>query len=127
MTGPAAGLWVALAACAAAAQPLALPSGLQVEPIEVILDAEMHLARFRFLAPAIAARGFDMESLGPDFDWLCAQVAAPGLRAERPDWDEVVISLSSAVIPFGTADPEVAQAFEGYRIDSDGGCIWLQF
>lgn len=122
-----AGLCTGLAAGAALAQPVALPSGLLVEPIEVILDDEMQLARFRFLAPAIAARGFDIDGLGPDFDWLCEQVAAPALRAERPDWDEVVISLSSAVIPFGTSDPEVAQAFEGYRIAGDGGCIWLQF
>lgn len=99
---------------------------LDIALIEVILDEDLELARFRFLAPGIAARDFDLDGLGPVFDRLCAQVAAPGLRAERPDWDQVVISLSSVAIPFGAADPEVVQAFEGYRIEPEG-CIWQAY
>lgn len=115
----------ALLAGPAAAQP-ALPSGLQVQPIEVIYDEDLALGRFRFLAPDIAAPGFDLRGLRADFDALCRGVALPAMRAERPDWDEVVISLSSVAIPFGTPDPEVAQAFEGYRLRGED-CIWTRF
>jgi hypothetical protein len=122
-------LGVALAgACAvpAAGQALVLPSGLEVERIEVIWDEDMMLGRFRYLAPEIAARGFDLGTLRPDMDALCRTVALPETRAARPDWDEVVISFSSVAIPFGEADPEVVQSFEGYRLQGEG-CIWTQF
>lgn len=113
-------------AAPAAGQALVLPSGLAVERIEVIWDEDLMLGRFRFLAPDIAARGFDLGALRPDFDALCRDVALPETRAARPDWDEVVISLSSVAIAFGESDPEVVQSFEGYRLQGED-CIWTQF
>lgn len=110
----------------AAAQPVAVPSGLAVERIEVIWDEDLGLARFRFLAPGIAAPGFDLRALRPDFDALCRQVAVPEVREAGPGWDEVVLSMSSAVIPFGQIDPDVVQSFEGYRLQGED-CIWLPF
>lgn len=121
-----AGLAGLLAAAAAAAQPVAVPSGLAVERIETIWDEDWRLARFRFLAPGIAAPGFDLRSLRPDMDALCRTVALPETRAARPDWDEVVISLSSVAIAFGETDPEVVQSFEGYRLEGER-CIWTPF
>jgi hypothetical protein len=120
-----------IALCAAlagpvSAQPVAVPSGLDVERIEVILDEDLQIGRFRFLAPEIAAQGFDRGGLRPDMDALCRDIAAPELRAARPDWDEVVISLSSVAIPFGETDPEVAQSFEVYTLRGTD-CIWSQF
>lgn len=106
--------------------PVTVPSGLAVERIEVIWDDDLSLARFRFLAPGIAAQGFDMATLRPDFDALCRDVALPETRAARPEWDEVILSLSSVAIPFGTSDPEVAQSFESYRLDG-ADCIWVRF
>ena len=108
------------------AQPVTVPSGLEVERIEVIWDDDLALARFRFLAPGIAARGFDLRGLRSDMQALCQTLALPETRAARPDWDEVVISLSSAVIPFGQADPEVVQSFEGFRLQGPD-CIWVPF
>lgn len=110
----------------AAGQPVAVPSGLDVSRIEVILDDDLRIGRFRFLAPAIAGRGFDLGALRPDMDVLCRDVAAPELQAARPDWDEIVISISSVAIPFGQSDPEVAQSFEVYRLHGDT-CIWSRF
>jgi hypothetical protein len=115
-----------LAPFGAYAQPLQPAPDLPLELIEVILDDDLQIGRFRFLAPGIAARDFDMETLQPLFDHLCNEVAAPDLRAARPDWEEVVISISSVAIAFGESDPEVAQAFEGYLIDAEG-CIWQEF
>jgi hypothetical protein len=108
------------------AQPVAVPSGLAVERIETIWDEDAGLARFRFLAPDIAARGFDLRALQPDMLALCRTIALPETRAARPDWDEVVISISSEAIPFGETDPEIAQSFEGYRLRGDD-CIWTPF
>lgn len=119
----AAGVW---AASGAAAQAVSVPSGLAVERIETIWDDELRLARFRFLAPAIAARGFDLAALRPDFDALCRTVALPETRAARPGWDEVVLSMSSLPVPFGETDPEAVQAFEGYRLVGQD-CIWTLF
>jgi hypothetical protein len=122
-------LAVALATAAtgpARAEAVAVPSGLAVEMIEVILDDEWQIGRFRFLAPDIAARDFDLRALRPDMDALCRQVAAPRMRDLRPDWHEVVISMSSVAIPFGQADPEVAQSFHAYRLQGDD-CIWSPF
>lgn len=115
-----------LAAAPVAAQPVAVPSGLGVERLEVLWDEELQIARFRFLAPGIAARGFDLGALQPDMDALCRTIALPETRAARPDWDEVVISLSSEAIPFGEMDPEVVQSFEMYRLRGED-CIWTQF
>jgi hypothetical protein len=127
LTGPVAAVLAAsFPALAALGQPAAVPSGLQVERIEVILDDDLQIGRFRFLAPGIAARGFDPGSLRPDMDALCRDIAVHELRALRPDWDEVVISLSSVAIPFGLSDPEVAQSFEVYRLRGTD-CIWSRF
>jgi hypothetical protein len=115
-----------LLAAPAVAQQIDVPSGLAVERIEMILDDDLQIGRFRFLAPEIAERGFDLGGLRADMDALCQDVAAPELRALRPDWDEVVISLSSVAIPFGQADPEVAQSFEAYRLRGSD-CIWSEF
>jgi len=110
----------------AAQAVVALPSGVEVQLIEVILDDDLELARFRLLAPAIAAPGFDLGGLRSDFDALCDRLALPFMAARRPDWHEVVISLSSEAIPFGQTDAGVVQAFQAYDI-TDGGCIWQRF
>lgn len=113
-------------AAAALAGTVGLPSGLTAERIEVIWDEDMQLGRFRFLAEAIAAPGFDPGGLRADMAALCREVALPEMRAARPDWDEVVISLSSVAIAFGESDPEVVQSFEGFRLVGED-CIWLPF
>jgi hypothetical protein len=115
-----------LLAAPVVAQSVAVPSGLEVERIEVILDDDLQIGRFRFLAPAIAGRGFDLQGLRPDMDALCRDIAAPELRELRPDWAEIVLSVSSVPIPFGQSDPEVAQSFEVYRLQGTD-CIWSQF
>ena len=103
-----------------------MPSGLEVQLIEVRLDNELELGRFRLLAPALADPGVDLDALRPDFDLICAELALPFMAARQPGWSDVVISLSSTAIPFGETDPGVVQAFESYRLEA-GGCIWQEF
>lgn len=124
MTRVAAGLALAvsfLAAPAAGQGGVVLPSGLAVELIEVLYDEDLQLGRFRFLAPALTA-----EDRTEDLHLLCRGVAVPVMRAQRPDWDEVVVSLSSRALPFGETDPGIIQHFEGYSL-SDGDCIWSEY
>lgn len=109
-----------------AAEPVAVPSGLAVARLEVIWDEGLEIARFRFLAPDMAAPGFDRQGLRADMEALCRTIALPETRAARPGWSEVVISLSSEPIPFGETNPEVVQSFEGYRLDGER-CIWMPF
>ena len=116
-----------LAAGSAIAQQVAtLPSGLEVQLIEVRLDDELELGRFRLLAPALGEPGVDLDALRPDFDQICAELALPFMAARQPAWRDVVISLSASVIPFGETDPGVVQAFESYSLEGED-CIWQDF
>ncbi len=114
-------LLLALAAAPAAAQQITAPSGQVVTLFDVVLEPDTNLARFRFLAPEIATRGFD--TVQDDLPWLCANVALPALSAN--DWTvgQVIVSLSDRELALGATDPDAVQFFEGYSI-TDGACVW---
>jgi len=112
------------AAPAVAAQDLAVPSGQPLQLMELRLEEAPVLARFRFLAPELGARGF--AAVADDFRALCDGYARPALAAEGRAVDRVVISLSEQEVPFGETAPGVAQFFEVFRL-SDGSCIWEYF
>ena len=111
-------------------QPVTVPSGQSVTLSEVLIDDSVDgsLARFRFLAPAIARDGgtVDFETASNDMADLCVQLVLPYLEKYELDVASVVISMADREVPFGYADPEATQFFESYRPD-DGGCIWEPF
>lgn len=107
-----------------AAQEIAVPSGQPLEFIEVIVEDTPRVARFRFLAPEIEARGF--EAVSEDFPVLCAEIALPALEANALEVEQIVISMSAAPVPFGEPAPGIAQFFELFRPE-DGACIWEYF
>ena len=91
---------------------LALPSGGEVVLHEVLLDdlSGQTWARFRFVAPGIAAPGsVDDDSGYDDMSYLCDKVAVPYLAENHLVPDRVVISLADRVVPFGYSDPGAAQ------------------
>lgn len=104
-----------------------LPSGREVTLIDVITTApgpEGATARFRFLAPDLGAEAAEA-SLG-DMQALCDSYALPRIDGMVPAPQQIVISLSSKVVPFGEAAPDVVQFFEAY--DPKGGvCTWQAF
>lgn len=120
-----------LAAAPCLAQPVEVPSGQQVEYVEVIRDARGPRGltwRFRFVAPAIKRKGTDEDfsRTAADMDHLCAHFALPRLPALEPRPNQIIISLSDRPVEFGTANPEITQFFEAYKVEA-GTCIWDGF
>jgi hypothetical protein len=112
----------ALLAGPAAAFEITVPSGHELSLFDVIMDPPM--GRFRFVLPAVADN-VAFADLVDDFDYLCAQVAQPALAQSDVGVTEIVISVSAAQVPFGTAT-DVVQYFQPYRLQ-DGVCIWDAF
>jgi hypothetical protein len=112
------------AAPAVAAQDVTVPSGQPLSLLEVRLEEAPVLARFRFLAPDLDARGF--EAVADDFAVLCADLALPALAASDVTVDKLVISMSAKDVPFGEVAPDVTQFFEVFSIEN-GDCIWEAF
>jgi hypothetical protein len=103
----------------AVAEDFAMPSGLSVTLHEVI--AEEGLTRFRFIAPAIA--DLEYADVSADIATLCETVAIPSLDEGV---EQVVISLSAEIVPFGETAPEITQFFDPFVIE-DGRCMWEPF
>ncbi|GHG99864.1 DUF6497 family protein [Pseudodonghicola xiamenensis] len=114
-----------LAAAAPAAVQVAVPSGRQIALQEVLLDDTPGAlwARFRFLAPDLAAAP---ARAGEDLDVLCREVALPYLSSHDLSPARVVVSLADRAVPFGESDPEATQVFEAYRLEKTG-CVWEGF
>lgn len=109
------------------AQDVAVPSGADVTLYDVILEPEAKTARFRFLAPTIAgADAISFADALPDIQFLCDEVAVPGLAETGWTEGEVVISLSAQEVAFGVASPDVVQYFQPFSIQA-GACIWEDF
>jgi len=124
-----AGLFVLLAAaggCEEASAPeaaIAVPSGREVTLLEVVTDAPGPYgatARFRFLAPGLGEA--DIATSGADMQALCEGHALERVAAMVPAPQQIIISLSGAVVPFGQAAPGVVQFFEAYRVEG-GACV----
>ena len=110
---------------------VAVPSGQDVRLLEVVLNApgpDGVAARFRFVAPAIAKDGgeIDFETASADMAHLCQTYALPKLAELGPVPTQIIISFSDRAVPFGQAAPEATQFFEAYRIEGDA-CIWEAF
>ncbi len=111
-----------------AEEDVQVPSGQPVTFVEVVryeAGPNGKVARFRFVAPAIAGGvGFD-RAVG-DMQHLCDAFALPRVTETVPFPTQIIISLSAAPVPFGEAAPEVTQYFEAYSLQ-DGACIWEVF
>ncbi len=106
---------------------IAVPSGREIALIDVITNAPGNagaVARFRFLAPGLTPA--DLDGSAGDMQALCDGYALPKTVGTVPEPQQIIISLSAEVVPFGAAAPDVVQFFEVYRI-ADGACIWEPF
>jgi len=105
-----------------------VPSGQAVRLLDVVLNApgpDGVAARFRFVAPAIAKDGgeVDFETASADMAHLCQSYALPRLAELGPVPTQIIISFSDRPVPFGEAAPDATQFFEAYRVEGDA-CIW---
>jgi hypothetical protein len=108
-----------------------VPSGQAVRLLDVVLNApgpDEVAARFRFVAPAIAKDGgeIDFETASADMAHLCQTYALPKLAELGPVPTQIIISFSDRAVPFGEAAPDATQFFEAYRVEGDA-CIWEAF
>ncbi|MBR9652470.1 DUF6497 family protein [Thalassovita aquimarina] len=106
----------------------AVPSGLHLEPLDQFIEARPDgtaWARFRFVVPELAD-GVGFDRVEPDFAHLCAEYALPLLGEVEETISQVVISMSSQALEFGTSAPDIVQYFEAFSIENDR-CIWEAF
>lgn len=106
---------------------IAVPSGREVTLIDVITNApgpDGATARFRFLAPDLSEA--EAEAALVDMQVLCDSYALPRTKGTVPQPQQIVISLSAEVVPFGEAAPDVVQFFEAFRPEGDT-CQWEPF
>ncbi|MEY1556247.1 DUF6497 family protein [Yoonia sp. R2331] len=123
--------WMVLLALAspAAAQEVAVPSGVPMTLYDVRLEQEPEeVARFRFVSAAIdpAGAGRTFGDLVDDLQFICEQVVVPSLAANAWTGRSVVISVSSRETEFGIYDDSVTQFFQPYQITGDT-CAWEEF
>lgn len=110
---------------------IVVPSGQAITLQDVIWNAPGPfglVARFRFVAPAISRgeNAVDFGAASADMLHLCQTYALVRVADLGPVPSQIIISLASAPVPFGTAAPEVTQYFEAYRVENQT-CIWEQF
>lgn len=108
-----------------------VPSGQVVTLQDVIWNAtgaDGPVARFRFVAPAIAREGgsvsFDVASA--DMQALCQDYALARVSEFGPQPAQIIISLADRAVPFGQAAPDATQFFEAYTPEGNT-CIWEAF
>lgn len=113
-----------------AARPIAVPSGQPVTLLDTIWNEPGPAGltfRFRFLAPAIGARGHvSHDAAFGDIVAICESYVLPQVLEAQPRPAQVIISLSDRPLKFGDTDPESTQFFEAFSI-RDGHCIWEAF
>ncbi len=117
------GLLVACQDDGPSAEGISVPSGRDVQLIDVITNiagTAGAAARFRFLVPDLAAD--DFATSVEDMQQLCDVYALPKTLGTVPQPQQIIISLAAAEVPFGQAAPDVVQFFETYRIE-DGACV----
>ena len=121
----------AMSVIAGSDDAIVVPSGQVITLQDVIWNAPGPfglVARFRFVAPAIA-RGdgaVDFAIASADMLHLCQTYALLRVADLGPVPSQIIISLASQPVPFGQPAPEVTQFFEAYRVENQT-CIWEQF
>tara|TARA_R110002074_G_scaffold21227_1_gene66180 strand:- start:54 stop:509 length:456 start_codon:yes stop_codon:yes gene_type:complete len=111
-------------------QGFALPSGLEVELIEILTEPQPFSQEtwviVRVLAPGLAEQEISVEARAADTDMLCAEWGQPAAMEAPEPPEQIVIQMMSETVERGRASPGVAQAFAGYRFQN-GLCIWEDF
>jgi Family of unknown function (DUF6497) len=119
-------LIAALAACQEekpAGPQVEVPSGRELSLIDVITNApgpEGAAARFRFLAPGLAAE--DAEAANADMQVVCDSYALERTDGMVPEPQQIIITFMGAAVPFGEPAPDVVQFFESFRAEN-GACV----
>lgn len=111
--------------------PILVPSGQSVTLQDVIWNSagpDGPVARFRFVAPAIARSGgtVDAAQVGQDLLHLCQNIVLRRLTEKGALPPAVVVSIADRAVTFGETIPDATQYFESYRIKGNT-CVWELF
>lgn len=117
---------VAVAASGAGATEVALASGHSVTLFDVIYEETPSVARFRFVSDKIGPDGLQFDDIAGDMQVLCDEIAIAQLAREARSPDQVVVSISDRIVPFGDISPDATQFFDAFRIEG-ARCMWEQF
>lgn len=103
---------------------ISVPSGQSVTLQDIIWNSagpEGPVARFRFVAPAIArAEGsVTADQVAQDLLHLCENVVLGKLAQQGALPPNVIVSIADRAVTFGETVPDATQYFESYRIDGD--------
>ncbi|SOC10552.1 DUF6497 family protein [Rhodobacter maris] len=107
-------------------EPIPVPSGVTVRWFETLRDSQGSAGltlRFRFVAPEVAAPGYDPDKAAADLQALCDGYVLPRVPMMGPQPAELVLDLADRVVPFGEANEAAVQFFEAYSV-ADGACVW---
>ena len=119
-------LLLAISGCqdeAPAGPQVEVPSGRELSLIDVVTNApgpEGAAARFRFLAPGLAAE--DAETANADMQVVCDSFALERTDGMVPEPQQIIITFMGAAVPFGEPAPDVVQFFESFRAEN-GACV----
>ena len=120
VTGPALAEQAALRAVSAVQY---LPSEVLFEPADAD-ESVRKTVRLRLVAAELADQTrYGFEAIEPDFLALCEGEGLRIVANFAPNAREVVVSVSSAAVPFGDSVPNVVQYFDVFTI-IDGTCVW---
>lgn len=108
-------------------EAITLPSGQTVTFVETLVEEDAHVLRLRFVAPDLADPKTrpDFDALSADFEMLCHDYALPELQKLALPSPQVIVSLSSEPVVFGTIVPDVVQLFEAFSVENDSCMLEL--
>lgn len=107
-----------------AAEPITLPSGVDVQFHDWIDDTPAQ--RFRFVLPGLGQGGKGFDDLAEGMTYLCDQFALPQLEINGVTPSQITVTLMEKPVEFGAMNPDVTQFFESYTVEN-GLCIWEVF
>lgn len=107
-----------------AAEPVTVPSGLEIQFHDWIDDAQAQ--RFRFVVPGLGQGGPEFADVAGDMTYLCDQFALPQLKIKDMTPMQITVTLMEKPVEFGAMAPDVTQFFESYTVEN-GLCIWEVF
>ena len=106
------------------------PSGMKAELHETIFEpvgvtaSTAKVLRLRYVAAEVADKeAFGFNQIEADFVWLCTRDGLEFVTSSAPMIEQIIVSISSEIVPFGETAPNVVQYFDAFKLESQT-CIW---
>ncbi len=111
-------------------ETMELPTGLEVELLETLVEAQPHEDEtwiiVRVLAPSLAGQQVTPEDMATETDAICARWGVPAATQAPELPAQIVVQIMSEPVERGLPARGITQVFAGYRFEN-GLCIWEDF